>query len=403
MFKLIKNEMIKILKSKKYIVAMSILLVLYIGMTLLMCNNAKNSKPEARLNKNKEYMEYLQKEKEKSGVSEKRKTELDKQLKDAEMQNKNIEFAIANSNMEWHEKLKKYNEELKKQLKEAEENSNNQAIVRCREQIASNEYCLTNNIKPTPDSEITSFNMMPNVNAFIGMLVISIIIAIITSDSISGEFNPATIKYLLTKPISREKVVFSKFAASILTCMVSFFILKVIVFLGIGIIFNFGNYKEPISIITKYTADKDLIAQTGLGVKPDISSLKTLSTLKFTLLCEAFNLLFICACAAVCFLISTLSKKASTSISISIVLLVIVSIFTAFQTANNGGSIAVRKVLPYLFSTYSSGEFILSGELFIKLGQSFITIPFVIMILIVWTVVCYSISNFVFVKKDILS
>ena len=403
MFKLTKNEIVKILKSKKYIVAMSILLVLYLGMTFLMYKEAVRSTPGARLNDSKRYMKYLQEEKEKSGVSEKRKNEIDKQIKDLEMQIKNSEFAIANSNVEWHEKLKKQNEEFKDQLKEAEESGNNEAIVRCKEQIACNEYCLKNNIKPTPDSKITSFGMMPHVNAFVGMLIISVIIAIITSDSISGEFNPATIKYLLTKPISRQKVVFSKFAASILTCIVSFIVIKLIMFVGIGVIFSFGNYKEPIGIFTKFAADKDMIAQVGLGVKPDINSLKTLSILQFTLLSEAINLLFICACAAVCFLISTLSKKSSTSISISIILLVIASVFTTFQAGGNGGSVAVRKVMPFLFSTYGSGEFILSGELTSKLGQSFVTIPFVIMILVLWTGVCYAISNFVFVKKDILS
>lgn len=403
MLKLIKNEIVKILKSKKYIVAMLILLVLYIGITFLVCNGAKNSKPEARLNSNKTYMEYLQKEKEKSGVSDKRKNEIEKQLEEKEQENKIIEFAIANSNMEWHEKLKKENDEFKKQLKDAEEKDDDQAIVLYKRQIASSEYCLTNNIKPTPDSEITSFNMIPQVNAFVGMLIISIIIAIITSDSISGEFTPATIKYLLTKPISREKVVFSKFMASILTCIVSFIILKVVMFVAIGIIFNFGNYKEPVSFYAKYITDKDMVAQTGLGVKPDINSLKTYSILQFTLFSEALNLFFISACSAVCFLISTLTKKASTSISISIILLAIMSIFTTFQTGNSSGSTAIRKILPFLFSTYASGEFIVGRELFGRLGQSFITIPFVVAILLGWIIVCYGISNFVFVKKDILS
>ncbi len=58
--------------------------------------------------------------------------------------------------------------------------------------------------------------------------------------------------------------------------------------------------------------------------------------------------------------------------------------------------------MPYLFSTYSTGEFVISREIIRKIGLEFVNVPFIIIILIAWTIICYLISNFVFVKRDIL-
>ncbi len=143
----------------------------------------------------------------------------------------------------------------------------------------------------------------------IGFLIISIIIAIMTSTSVSGEFNPATIKLLLTKPVSRERVLFSKFMASVLICILSFLIIKILAFLVLGTVFSFGSFKEPMAYYSRYIANKDLIANIGLGVKPDLSSLKMSSIFKFVVLSEGVNMLFIMATVSVCLLISTLTKK----------------------------------------------------------------------------------------------
>ncbi|MCS4515867.1 hypothetical protein JTS93_04270 [Clostridium botulinum] len=50
--KLIKNEIKKIILSRKYIVAMSIFFALYACMSVLMCKDTINSKPEIALSKN---------------------------------------------------------------------------------------------------------------------------------------------------------------------------------------------------------------------------------------------------------------------------------------------------------------------------------------------------------------
>ncbi|PIH04324.1 ABC transporter permease [Clostridium combesii] len=401
--KLIKNEIKKIVLSRKYIVAMSIFLVLYACMSVLMCKDTLKSKPETMLSFNEKNLEYWQKEKENKDISKKRKSEIDQNIKYMERRNKDLKFQIANKNLDWKKRLTKDNNNLKKQIKEAEKKDGNIEISEYKQRISTNDYYLNNNIEPTLDYEITAFNVMPKINIFVGLLIISIIIAIMTSDSVSGEFNPATIKLLLTKPVSREKVLFSKFMASVLTCILSFLIIKILAFLVLGTVFSFGSFKEPISFYSRYIADKDLIANTGLGVKPDFSSLKIYSILKLAALSEVINMLFIMAAVSLCLLISTLTKKSATSISISTIFFAIISVITTKQLdGGGGGNLAIHKVMPYLFSTYSTGEFVISREIIRKIGLEFVNVPFIIIILIAWTIICYLISNFVFVKRDIL-
>lgn len=191
--------------------------------------------------------------------------------------------------------------------------------------------------------------------------------------------------------------------ASVLVCILSFLIIKILAFLVLGTVFSFGSFKEPMAYYSRYIANKDLIANIGLGVKPDLSSLKMSSIFKFVVLSEVINMLFIMATVSVCLLISTLTKKSSTSISISGVLFAVISIINTKQLDNaTGGNLVIHKVMPYLFSTYSTGELVISREIIPKIGLPFVNIPFIIFILLAWTIGCYLISNFVFVKRDIL-
>ncbi|WP_434305526.1 ABC transporter permease subunit [Clostridium botulinum] len=401
--KLIKNEMKKIILSRKYLVVMSIFIVLYACISVLMYKDTLKSKPETMLSFNEKNLEYWQNQKKDKDIPKERKNEIEQNIKSIERRNKDLKFQIANKNLDWEKRLTKDNNNLKKQIKESEKNGENAAISEYKQQIAMNDYYLNNNIRPTPNYEITAFNVMPKVNMIIGFLIISIIIAIMTSTSVSGEFNPATIKLLLTKPVSRERVLFSKFMASVLVCILAFLIIKILAFLVLGTVFSFGSFKEPMAYYSRYIANKDLIANIGLGVKPDLSSLKMSSIFKFVVLSEGINMLFIMATVSVCLLISTLTKKSSTSISISGVLFAVISIINTKQLDNaTGGNLVIHKVMPYLFSTYSTGELVISREIIPKIGLPFVNIPFIIFILLAWTIGCYLISNFIFVKRDIL-
>ncbi|MFD3158006.1 ABC transporter permease subunit [Haloimpatiens sp. FM7330] len=400
MGKLIKNEIKKIILSKKYMVVMAVLLFLYVGITFLVCRDVMKATPEASLNRSKEYVQYLNKEKQDKNISKERKNEIEYKLKEIEYRNKNLQFEIKNRDMDWHKKLKKENELLQEKIKSSNSKECDRQLPQYIQRLKLNEYYLKNNIKPTENYEINAFNIMSKVNVIFYMLIAALIIAVITSDSVSGEFNPATIKLLVTKPVSRQKILFSKFVSSIIVCALSFIILKLIVFLVIGVILSFGNYKEPIAFYTKYINDEELIAKVGFGVKPDINSIKIYSLLKFILLSGGFSLLFIITCVSINLLISTITKKNANSLGMSVILAVVTSIISMSQL-RGGKNPIIHSIAPYLFSTYSSGEYIVAGQVTEFLGV-FVNNHFAILVLLVWTVVCYGMTNFIFTKKDIM-
>ncbi|MCS4526437.1 hypothetical protein JTS98_10045 [Clostridium botulinum] len=105
--KLIKNEIKKIILSRKYIVAMSIFFALYACMSVLMCKDTINSKPEIALSKNQKNLEYWQKQKEDKNISKKRESEIDQNIKFIERRNKDLKFQIENKNVDWEKDLKK--------------------------------------------------------------------------------------------------------------------------------------------------------------------------------------------------------------------------------------------------------------------------------------------------------
>lgn len=403
--KLILNEIKKTILSKKYIIAMLILAIIYGFMCYGTYSNSIKRTPENQLQRNTTYIDQLKKDRDSKNISDERKKQLDLKIKDLESFNDSLNFQILNKNLGWAEALEKTNSILKDKLEDAKKKEDFNQIQFCIKSIENNEYCLKNNIKPSSDYDITAVSMLSRTNMFAAVVIFSIIIAIITSDSISGEFNPATIKLLLTKPISRQKILFSKFAAAIITCTLSFLLIKSITFLIIGISFKFGDFRSPVTFYSKYTHDKDAVIIAGYGVKPILESLTIYSTFEVILLNELITLLYISSCTAVCFLISVISRKSAISMAVSMALFTLTSILSLVNLMGNADSNIkfIHTLNLFLFSTYASGELVINRFITERLGESFVTIPFVMIVLLTWTIVCYLISNFIFVKKDILA
>ncbi len=119
--KLIKNEMKKIILSRKYIVAMGIFIVLYACMSVLMCKDTINSKPEISLSKKSKKIWSIGRKKKKIRIYlKKRKNEIDQNIKFIERRNKDLKFQIENKSVDWKKRLEKDNNNLKEQLKESE-------------------------------------------------------------------------------------------------------------------------------------------------------------------------------------------------------------------------------------------------------------------------------------------
>ena len=129
------------------------------------------------------------------------------------------------------------------------------------ERIELEKYAIENNItynilltsenRNAPISADARILMMRVFNNF--DIIIIFIIIYLCSTTISEEYNTGTIKYLLTKPHSRIKILLSKILASIITTiLVAIFIIIFQYLLG-GILFGFDSYTLDAIIYNDYT------------------------------------------------------------------------------------------------------------------------------------------------------
>lgn len=119
-------------------------------------------------------------------------------------------------NTEWKQGLQMENADLKKQMDELEGQVPAAELTYYKEQIAVNEYRIEHNLSPNVDYSVWEFvtDLLPIIE-FAGMFTI-----IIAAGIVASEFNWGTIKLLLIRPISRGKILVSKYATILIFALV---------------------------------------------------------------------------------------------------------------------------------------------------------------------------------------
>lgn len=256
-------------------------------------------------------------------------------------------------------------------------------------------YLKENNIKPMKDSDFISYNYIQILMTVLGTIFLGIGIAIFMSDIVSGESTPATLKFLLIQPVSRGKILLSKFISIFITTLTMIISIELIAFLLIGLFKGFGNPNYPKAFGTLYQYDLSKI-ENGAHPLIEVANSTTLITIsQFTLRAFLLQSLYILACCAFIFMISSLVKSSMISMAISI------AVITAANILNQALA-AFRKVSYLFFSSYGDPTSLMSGRLTALFNKPFITIEFAIVVMVTWTLISYLIAHFVFTKKDIL-
>ena len=314
-------------------------------------------------------------------------------IKDYKNQIKRLQVIIDNKDNPdyWKESLK----EEKKNLKE----TMNDKTISEEEKISAeqrideiNEY-LDKDIKPIESWEFNAVNFAINFMEMLGRVILACGIAVFMSDIISGECTPPTLKFLLVQPISRGKVLLSKFIAVTTTVIGLIGGLEILAFLIIGIFTGFDAAKMPTLVGSKYimkyandgSATLSLVAGSGHYVSRGVFLLESF----------AFQMLFILACCAFVFLISSLFKSSMVTMAVSVISVVVISMITAMSSK-------VASIAHYIFLTYASPSWVISGDGCNMYNNPNITLGMGIVVLIVTTIICYVIAHIVFKKKDIL-
>ncbi|GLC29420.1 ABC transporter permease [Clostridium omnivorum] len=389
---LFKVEIYKIIKSKKYLLAIIAMLVLIIIQMFAIYNSAQNERPEIKIKNNEKLLvDYRVKVRE-EGLSQDLKKDYEAKIKKLEEENKELQEELVSPNYNWKEKLKKKNESLKKDKQNAEIALNYNEVENVNSQIKVNEHLINNNIMPQKPYKISAFANMKNIIGFINIIFLPILVLIICYDQISGEIHYSTIKMLLTKPITRGKILISKFLSSFIICCGTLILLEVLAFIILGIFFNVGNPLYPMNIGTKYRID---ILDKVSAV---VNSSFIIPTYRYLLDLLIIQVIFIFTEVAFGVFISTMYSNNVLSLMTSTISIFVLNIVTFILPQSS-----LSKIYPYLFTTYADGIGIIEGNLNLSLETTNLNPNLAVLILLIWSAIFLLISYLYFNRKDIVA
>lgn len=393
MYKLIKNEFIKLHYRKKFVITIIIFALICGLFSFAYAKIQSATTPDAQISLLTKSKATLQSEKN-SSSDDTRKKQLEQSIAAIDNQIDQLKTSKkTSSSKDWKSTLKNSIDTLKDQKNSATDISSDNAKETYNKQIILYQYFIDHNIKPQVNGSFSAFNFIDSLLKLLGPLFIPIIIAILSADIVSGEYTPPTMKMLLTRPAARGKILVSKFVAILISSIVIITIIELISYLTMGIIYGFDNPMYPVLAGTKYTSSAIKLTQDSTGLIPVLGSSYIIATWKFIIQMFLFQLLYILACCSLFMLLSTVLRSSTLSMTLSILATIVVNILSSIPY--------LAKVTPFFFTTYGSTSSILDSSIIPLTGVNYMTPLFSCIFLVLFSVICYLISTYAFQKKDI--
>jgi ABC-2 type transport system permease protein len=380
MLSIIKNEIIKLYHRKKFIFC-SIILILLLVATYW---DFTNQIGDAAYRSDKKVLKYYEDQ-----------IKTTKDSSDAKDINQHIDQlkAMIKSYDEYKVNPKAWKERLKNEIKGLEntKSGNESALSKEMnfEQLNYDKYLLQNNFKPQQDFVATSFEFNDAYLQIIGIfvIIIFIIVAIMTSDIISSEYTPPTIKFLLLRPVSEWKLIVGKFLACAVSVCAIIATCDMVVYIFGGIKYGFTNLMYPVSIGPKfkYSSIMDVHLKQFISVIPNTSTV--VPYYKFLLEVLILQFVYIIACASFCTLISCIIKNNSAAVAVTIllsVILLVISKLPSFQKVSN--------IMGGVFIFLGDSNAIISRSFVQQYGASYIGTMSAVIIMLIWTGVFMGLS-----------
>ncbi|MBD5638717.1 ABC transporter permease subunit [Clostridium botulinum] len=254
-----------------------------------------------------------------------------------------------------------------------------------------------NQIMPKGMYVAIDFLAQPTVAIFYILILI-----ILLSDIISGEYTPNTIKMSLTKPISREKIIISKFAVSIIIGASAIIISTIIFIIEAGIHFGLSDYKMPFDVGAKYILNKSLpLTVTTSQMEPVRNSILIVPLWSGIVRFMLIAILVSIASISILIFISTLCKKSLISSIINFILVIVTSFIFIWGIMDNNvlatkyGALLKFTPIPYIIDIFE----VLSGYISVRLASS-INIFFILIVCLGWSLIMMFLSTYIFTKRD---
>ncbi|APF25719.1 ABC-2 transporter family protein [Clostridium sporogenes] len=254
-----------------------------------------------------------------------------------------------------------------------------------------------NQIMPKGMYAAIDFLAQPTVAIFYILILI-----ILLSDIISGEYTPNTIKMSLTKPISRKKIIISKFVVSTIIGASAIIISTIIFIIEAGIHFGLSDYKMPFDVGAKYILNKSLpLTVTTSQMQPVRNSISIVPLWSGIIRFMLIAILVSIASISILIFISTLCKRSLISSIINFILVIVTSLICIWGIMDNNilatkyGALLKFTPILYILDIFE----VLSGYISVRLASS-INIFFVLIVCLSWSLIMMFLSTYIFAKRD---
>ncbi|ADK15764.1 MULTISPECIES: ABC transporter permease subunit [Clostridium] len=385
MSKYIWQELKRVMMKKK--IALIVILIITIAFGLMRIS--KIDTVEVQIQKDKVLLNSLK---------------IDKTKADTEFKKADISRDILETQKEIDDKEDMLNQinnydksKLDKQIQKLEKENNPKNEYK----ILQLKYEKEHNIEK---SELTPKGMYAAIDILQYFVLLFLIIPIVlSSDIVSGEYSPNTIKALIAKPISRKKIITSKFIVSVILSAGTIIISTIIFIVEAGIHLGFSDYRLPFDVSAKYVLDKSLpLSPVTSQMKYVSGSMSIIPVWSVILQLILILIVISIAIISIIMFISTICRNSLISSLASFILIAGTQFWYLFcfsgkylAAAKYG---AFVKFLPIPYMVDSLGT--LSGDISLKLASS-INVSFVLIVCFLWTLVMMFLSTYVFGKRDL--
>lgn len=415
MIQLMKNEYIKLFKKPKNIMVIILFLIMIIGIVIVgfidEWNTKKNSDIQMKI---EDYKELIQKEKlEIKSLEEEFKIKSDsekvklKEIKSHLEENiKSFEDEIADLNeilkhpVKWRKTLEQYIEKDKKRIEEGKKELGKspgvaEEISSMEDYVKINEYYLENNIEPVYEWEMYPVFTLINLNRLF-VILIPIFIVLMGSDIVSDEWTNETFKFLLIQPERRSKILAGKFLTLLSIMLITILGVQLIVFLGIGVMRGFPDLEMLIRIGMKYEPNSEQLIREGYGALRLIVGSGEITTYG-TLLVQSLILqsIYVVGCCFVVFMFSTIFKNNLVSLIAGTIVVMGGAIIPMIGDGVNG-------IMHLTFFIYGWSVDIIKGDMQWSMSNPHILASVGATVIIITSIIAYSIANMKFKKTDVL-
>ncbi|WP_338551643.1 ABC transporter permease [Paenibacillus sp. KS-LC4] len=240
------------------------------------------------------------------------------------------------------------------------------------------QYYLDHDVNPSSPNGVTFTREFMNnaVGLFIPLLVLTI-----ASDLVSGERGTGTIKMLLTKPVRRWKVLFSKLAALTLYVSLLVGVMVLLCYLISGMFFGYGGWGLP--IFTGFIIN---------GSEVDTSFVHVVPQWLYMLMQTGLVWLSAMTVAILALMVSVLVRSTAASMVIMMASVIAGTILSSMSSSWENAK--------YLFAVNLNLPAYLEGSPPPIEGMSF---SFSLIVLAIWAIAGLIVSFSVFTKQDILN